>query len=757
VSSNSYSVNPILTATSFTASNAVAAPPQWQTLTYTVSGGTSPYTYNVYVYNSIGTVMDDTVNSASNTFTFQLTTTSLWSSGVYTANAVAEDSATTNELVYSSLHFLVCPGVTFSGLLSNSILDYGQYQALSVNVIGCQGPYTYNYMVYNPSGTLVYNSLFQTSQTYNTVLLSGNATGQWTANIAVTDSESTPMSYSESFTYNVLPQPSVLLRPASNIIDNGQSIILTANAYNGVAPYAYHWYVSSSGSASCTSANLISGAAAQTYTASPSSTESYAVEVIDSASTPETSCSSPSSITVNPRLSIASLIPLNPTYDIGTGGMINLSDSWSGGTPAYDANWSIYHYTGLEYNALYAGITAGSNSISVPLRLLGVGIFHANLSIKDSPSVPSTATSSNDTITINSDPTVLLTPNATTVANGAAIKFIAEITGGTGPFEIKLIAGNGTTIYTESGIQAGSTSIGPITPPLGNDSYNVLVTDTGAYIPYIFHSQTVTIDVQNKTANIQNTSGCTDICIHGSGGSAPAGLASTTTSATTASSSTTAPTTTAVATTVLLTTSAAPIPPIQVEVKPTGKTTSQLCENFNEEYDINYVSIGAVFKVSAGASGCFNMTAFNATPYQLNASNKIGHLLRAINFSISNKNMSAIAILKYPCNITSGDVDPFILRNRTWNLITPFSTNASACTVTFTVPSDPVIALFYNATGITSTNATASTTLQTSIPAVQKQTTDILWPILAIIILIVVLVFLYGYMRRRKSWRRKWI
>ena len=112
----------------------------------------------------------------------------------------------------------------------------------------------------------------------------------------------------------------------------------------------------------------------------------------------------------------------------------------------------------------------------------------------------------------------------------------------------------------------------------------------------------------------------------------------------------------------------------------------------------------------------------------------------------------AATILHYPCSIPNSDIAPFILRNGTWQEITPSTLNVAACTVEFAVPSDPVIALLN--TNVTSTIPTtvATTAVQTSVTtaaATPPQNTETVWTILAIVIVIIVIV-LYLYSRRRK-------
>ena len=99
-----FTINPSLVFTSFTDSSSQVSAGQQQTVTATVSGGTSPYTYNFLVYNSVGLVANvlySGVFQTSNSFAF--TQQALWGSGPITVNVIVTDSASTPESVKSTL------------------------------------------------------------------------------------------------------------------------------------------------------------------------------------------------------------------------------------------------------------------------------------------------------------------------------------------------------------------------------------------------------------------------------------------------------------------------------------------------------------------------------------------------------------------------------------------------------------------------------------------------------------------------------
>ena len=127
------------------------------------------------------------------------------------------------------------------------------------------------------------------------------------------------------------------ITPSNPGVDAGKPITLMANPSGGTTPYSYKWYtISGTGGVTCTSANVISGATSQIYSTIPTSTNSYAYQVTDSATNSVSLCSANDIVTVNPDLSVPTIIPSNPKIDSGQS--ITFSSIWSGGTPDYTAS-----------------------------------------------------------------------------------------------------------------------------------------------------------------------------------------------------------------------------------------------------------------------------------------------------------------------------------------------------------------------------------------------------------------------------------
>ena len=176
---------------------------------------------------------------------------------------------------------------------------------------------------------------------------------------------------------------------------------------------------------------------------------------------------------------------------------------------------------------------------------------------------------------------------------------------------------------------------------------------------------------------------------------------------------------------------------------------TQLC-NDTAGYYIVYNSINTTLHILPGIQSCINVIIKNETSKYIELNRSI---ITAINYSTNNTNVSSIAIIHYSCSIPYSDVYPSIFKNGTWQKINPFTLNVSACSVSFAIPSDPVIALINsahaNSTTVNTTTSANTTSPQTtaSTSNANQQNQDITW---AVIIVIVVIIILFVYSRSRK-------
>ena len=122
--------------------------------------------------------------------------------------------------------------------------------------------------------------------------------------------------------------------------------------------------------------------------------------------------------------------------------------------------------------------------------------------------------------------------------------------------------------------------------------------------------------------------------------------------------------------------------------------------------------------------------------------------------------------MKYPCSDSSAVIKPYKkVPGDGWISITGFTVNTTACTMTFSVPPDPVVGLFAaNPTTTTTSVATTSTVATTTAAATTlasttipqqpaNQNSDAL--IAAVVVVIIIVVLAGAYLASRKSKGKK--
>ena len=128
--------------------------------------------------------------------------------------------------------------------------------------------------------------------------------------------------------------------------------------------------------------------------------------------------------------------------------------------------------------------------------------------------------------------------------------------------------------------------------------------------------------------------------------------------------------------------------------------------------------------------------------------------LKTLGITLLGQNGTALNItlnvtIHYNCSVPSGRVAPYIMVNGAWVAITPFVVNAAACTVSFSIPSDPIIAIgeapVPPSTTVTPT-MTATPTSTTSTPSNSGSATT--W-IVGVIVVIVIVVVVWAMMRKK--------
>ncbi|MCW6161408.1 MAG: hypothetical protein LVQ97_04455 [Candidatus Micrarchaeales archaeon] len=172
-------------------------------------------------------------------------------------------------------------------------------------------------------------------------------------------------------------------------------------------------------------------------------------------------------------------------------------------------------------------------------------------------------------------------------------------------------------------------------------------------------------------------------------------------------------------------------------------------------------SAGKPFNISFGNLGMFVSFA-TPSPNSTNVNFTIANYTGTLPF-FANHTMVKAFILNFTsagsitANITttydcaSGyPTAPYELVNGSLQPIVPYTVNPVTCTISFSVSSDPIVALYANTTVPTTTIA-PTTTPATTVPAVPKPSSNDSGIIAALIIIVVAVIFAYALARRQKG------
>jgi hypothetical protein len=124
-----------------------------------------------------------------------------------------------------------------------------------------------------------------------------------------------------------------------------------------------------------------------------------------------------------------------------------------------------------------------------------------------------------------------------------------------------------------------------------------------------------------------------------------------------------------------------------IDSAPISETSSLLSPNFTILNNLNATNLVTTTPNS-------NISVANVSPDIATPPINLA-AVSILNITAQNKSKSSIMVTeKFPCGLKG--IRPFILENNTWMPINLYTINENACTVTFYVPSDPIVGLMIN-------------------------------------------------------------
>jgi hypothetical protein len=674
------------------------------TITFTASwsGGTSTYTANYLIVNTItgnlvANMLFTGITGTTNSFAWAIP--SNLAGNTLAANVFITDSAntpeTTNSVKTGTLTVIATAPTTptLSNCPSSAKLDVGQTVSCTASFTGGTSPYTYNWLISNSAkdaitANMLFTGVSSTSNTFTYTTVSAdtsNSPEQF--NVIVTDaaSETVNSIYSSTFTINPALTTPTAPTPTDPTIDSGQSITLSSSWSGGTPTYTIKWYTGPSGNTcSQDSSNVLAtyssvSVTSNSITVTPTSTNSYCIGVTDSATTPITELSSNDVVFVNAALGTPSLAASNtPTVD--TGQYEAFSSSWTGGTLPYTANYLVFNTVtdALVANALYTGITVTSNTFLwlVPTADAG-NTISANVFITDSASNP---------VTVNSVQLSVITIFLSTTTSTTSTSTSTSTTSST----------TLTTTVAPSGSGGGSGSGGIIIHP-----------------PSTSVSSTSTSSTSTSSTSTSSTS--------------------TTSSASTSSTSSTS--------TVRPTISTSTIKP--VIIAKSAKISPGVVTN------INFTSYNLTVKVRTNSNITKNVTIELYRPVNLNATLQNYTDIFSFYLNASSSGVSMNVTLVYDCKYGSA-VAPFVVENGTPNQIYNAVLLQNPCRITFSAPNRHLIGLFaYTPKQATSSTTSISTSATTTYVQTELPVYDAYYIVAAAIAVAIIAYIIWMRMRNR--------
>jgi hypothetical protein len=419
---------------------------QSQTFVSTVSGGTSPYSYQWYLNGS----SVSGVNSIS--WTFKPNSTGVYTIYVKVTDAVKAVGQSGN----AQLTVYPTPVIEVTIGQSEYVIEVGQSVTFNSSVAGGKSPYKYQW--YLNGGAVA-------GANYSTWTFVPSFAGTYSIYLKVTDSLGT-VGESNNATLIVNPAPSALVTPASVTLDVGEPWTFIASTSGGIPPFTYQWYLDGSPVINATGATwTFMTFVLANRTVYVTATDSIGIECVSN----EVSVNISSAM--NPLVSPSSAI-------MDAGQSQSYVATVSGGTGPYSYQWYQWFPSGSKpfSGATHAAFTFASLSSSI-----GVNIIYVE--IEDSLGVK---VDCGAMAIVNPPPAAFVSPASVIMDAGQSR-------------QLSSTAVNGTPPYTYQWFIDGAPVVGAIS---NTWTYTSMMQSVGVHTVYLVVTDSLNFAVNSSNATI---------------------------------------------------------------------------------------------------------------------------------------------------------------------------------------------------------------------------------------------------------------
>jgi hypothetical protein len=431
--------------------------------TSTVSGGSSPYSYQWYQNNTAIS------GATTSTYVFSPSTVGLYNIFLNaTDNAGIKGQSNIAVITVNS-----APSVTISP--TSVTLDVNQTQIFSSTVNGGTSPYDYQWF---KNGTAVPGGA-GAGLTYT---FSSSTAGSFLINVTVTDNVVVRIT-SNTATVTVHSGLAVSISPSSVTMDVGQLQTFTSSVSGGTSPYSYQWYLD----------GIAQGTTGATWICTPSSgSHMVYVEVTDGVGAQASSGTA--TITVHGALSVT-ILPTSVITGVNQSQLF--TSTVSGGTSSYSYQWYL---NGTS--------VPGATSVTWTFPPSPEGTYFVYLKVTDG--VGANATSNTVTVirALHYVAATNVTPSKTVLGQGFSDSInvtVANQGNYTGTFKVTVFA-NATSIASQN-----------ITLSIGNSSTTTFIWNTTGFARgrYTIKVQVALPPGETNTANNTYTGGWVEVRLLG--------------------------------------------------------------------------------------------------------------------------------------------------------------------------------------------------------------------------------------------------